>query len=178
MNKNIFMKKTFLIPVFIVLILFITLGYSKLMATLDIDADVNLSEVIWDVQFKDINILEGSFTNNDENYVRIDPTNPKKFSYNITLNEPEDFYEFTIKIRNNGTINALLSAINETGTTDSEIIDTPYIDYVVEGMPKVNSILNKKAEKTIRIRFEYLPDLGGESSYNVTKSIELDYVQN
>lgn len=174
----IYKYRFYLILLFILLIGGISFGYSKLMASLNIDANVNVGAVKWDVAFKDISITEGSFTNDDANYIRIDPEDPSKLSYKITLNEAGNFYEFTVKVKNSGTINAILDSINMSGTEDSTIINTPYIDYVMEGLPSEGSILNKNTEKTIRLKIEYLPNLGGTEPFILEKTIDLDYIEN
>ncbi|MBR3117011.1 MAG: hypothetical protein IKF36_03955 [Bacilli bacterium] len=179
MKQSIVYKyRYYFIILFIVLIGGISLGYSKLMASLNIDANVNVGGVRWDISFKDISVTSGSFTNDNNNYVRIDPEHPNKLSFVITLNEPGNFYEFTVKVKNSGTMNAILDSINLTGTEDSTIIDTPYIDYTMEGLPSVGSTLNKDGEKTIRVKIEYLPNLGGTTPFTVEKGIELNYIEN
>ena len=178
MKQSIVYKyRYYFIVLFILLICGISLGYSKLMASLNIDANVNVGAVRWDVSFKDITITDGSFTNDDNNYVRIDPEHPNKLSFVITLNEPGNFYEFTVKVKNSGTINAILDSLTVTGTEDSTIINTPYIDYVMEGLPTVGSTLDSNTEKTIRVRIEYL-NLGTTVPFTVEKGIELNYIEN
>ena len=132
----------------------------------------------WNVGFSDISIVEGSFTNNDENYVRIDPSDTSKMLYKITLEKAGDFFEFSIKIKNTGTIDAILDDITTIGTSDSDIIDTAYIDYIFEGMPSIGSSLDKDTEKTIRVRIEYMPNMGGVESYTIEKEFDLDYIEN
>ena len=172
-------RKIYYISIIVLmLIVGMSLGYSKLMATLTIDAKVNVSSVKWDIQCKNIDVKEGSFTNNNTNYVRIDPENPNKISYNITLNAPGDFYEFTFKIVNSGSLKGKLNSITTSGTTDDEIADTQYIDYNITGLPSRGSILNTSGEQEVKIRFEYLPGLGGESSYTVNRTYEFNYVRN
>lgn len=160
----------------VALIIGMGFGYSKLMATLSIDANVNVSSVRWNIECKNISVKEGSFTNNDTNYVRIDPENPNKISYNVTLNSPGDFYEFTFKIANTGTLRGKLDNIVSTGTSDTDIIDTEYIDYSVN-LPTRGSTLSPNGELIVKIRLEYLPGLGGTESYNVTKNYEFNYVR-
>jgi hypothetical protein len=49
-------------------------------------------------------------------------------TYTVTLNEPGDFYEFTINVVNDGTIDAVLSSINLTELTAAQ---QKYITHVV-----------------------------------------------
>ena len=149
-NKKILLA----IPILVVLLLSISFGYSKLMATLAIDSDVNLSEVVWDIELTDLVVTDGSFTNNDENYVRIDPTNTNKLTYNITLNTEGDFYEFTVKLKNN---------------------IPAYINYSIDGLPPIGSNLDKKSEKNITVRFDYMPGVSESDVYTVTDGLEFVY---
>ena len=166
-NKKILLA----IPILVILLLSISFGYSKLMATLAIDSDVNLSEVVWDIELTDLVVTDGSFTNNDENYVRIDPTNTNKLTYNITLNTEGDFYEFTVKLKNKGTIPGKLKNII---TLDEENIPS-YINYSIDGLPPIGSKLDKKSEKNITVRFDYMPGVSGSEVYTVTDGLEFVY---
>lgn len=175
------MKKKHIYYISIIVILFVVcigFGYSKLMATLSIDAKINVSSVKWDIACKNIVVSDGSFTNSNVNYAKIDPENPNKISFNVTLNRPGDFYEFTFKLVNSGTLKGKLNSITTSGTTDDDIAETPYIDYKVVGLPSRGSTLSLEGEQLIRIRIEYLPDLGGTTSYNISKSYTFNYVRN
>ena len=179
MMNNVFTKyKYYFIAILFLLIVGISFGYSKLMATLEIDGDVNVSPVKWNIEFVNLSITEDSFTNNNSNIVKIDPEKPNRILFNVTLDKPGDFYEFTVNIKNSGSLNAKFDSVIETGTTNEVLINTPYIDYSINGLPSEDSILSVNSSKEIKVRIEYLSGLGGTSSFNVEKGIELKYVEN
>ena len=181
MKRN---NRFILITIFILLLISISLGYSKLMATLSIDGDVTIKEVTWNMFLDNIQIKENSFTNNNSNIAKIDENNNKKIICDITLNEPGDFYEFSFDIVNNGTLNGKISNIIETGTTIEEINLLDYIDYSMSNMPIINrTVISADDRVTVTIRLEYLDGLIDNEeeeeiqydSFSFEKTIELEF---
>jgi len=129
-------------------------------------------------------VTNGSFLNNDSNISVIDPNDDTIVSYNITLTEPGQFYEFTVDIVNDGNLVGLLDEVRETGTTKAELDEIEFLKYTITGLPEKNSLLNPGNEnkKTVVIRLEYPFDIEEsdlpDSDFTFTKRIELDYVQN
>ncbi|MBR3117012.1 MAG: hypothetical protein IKF36_03960 [Bacilli bacterium] len=183
-KKNILLNKKFLIPVFLLLLVGVSLGYSALQTTLQINGNTKISKTEWIVHFSNIQVTEGSYLNSGNNTAVIDANDDTKVTYTVTLNAPGDFYEFTVDIVNEGTLPAKLDAIRETGLTPAQIAEIPYLDYSVTGMPSVGDVLNVGAanKNTVTIRVEYPLDITAQelpgSDYTFTKTIELDYVQN
>ena len=183
-NKNIFMRKSFLIPAFLLLLLGISFGYAALKTTLTINGNTKITKTEWIVHFKNLQVTEGSYLNNGDNTAVIDASDDTKITYTVTLKEPGDFYEFTFDIVNDGTLSAKLDDIRETGLTPAQISAIPYLDYKVYGMPSIGDVLNigDANKSTVTIRVEYPLDITAAelptSDYTFSKTIELDYVQN
>ena len=173
-------KKLVFVSLFLLLIAGITLGYARLEETLSIKGDTKISKVGWLVHFKNLEVTEGSYTSNGENTAVIVDEDDTKVTYSVTLHQPGDFYEFTVDIVNDGTLDAKLNDRRETGTDISGI---PFVEYSVEGLPAINSVLKvgESNKKTVRIRIEYPLDIRPvdlpTEDYTFTKTIELDYVQ-
>ena len=183
-NKNIFLKKTFLIPIFLLLLLGVSLGYAALQTTLTINGNTKITKTEWIVHFKNLQVTSGSYLNEGANTAVIDSSDDTKITYTVTLKQPGDFYEFSFDIVNDGTLSAKLDDIRETGLTKAEIDSIPYLDYEVVGMPSENDVLDigNDNKKTVTIRVEYPLDITAadlpSSDFTFTKTIELDYVQN
>ena len=173
-----------IIPIVIVLLLCVSVGYAALQTTLTINGTAKINKTQWIIHFKNLQVTDGSYLNNGANSAVINSEDDTKVTYTITLKEPGDFYEFTVDAVNDGTISAKLDAIRETGLTSEEINSRKYVTYTVTGMPSVGSTLDvgEANKKTIKIRVEYPFDIQPEdlptSDFTFTKTIELDYVQN
>ena len=183
-SKNKLFSKKVLIPVFLLLLLGISLGYSALQTTLTINGNTKINKTEWVVHFKNLSITNGSYLDDGNNTAVIDTNDDTKVTYTVTLKAPGDYFEFTVDIVNEGTLAAKLDAIRETGLTPAQIAEIPYLNYTVTGMPSVGDVLNigNENKQTITIRVEYpfditASELPGED-YTFTKTIELDYVQN
>ena len=169
------MKKKYLfIILFILLLSGITLGYSRLLETLSIDGDVTVSPVNFDIRLKELTITDGSFLNEGNNTSSIDINNNKKVNFNVSLSEPNQFYEFTFKIANQGTMGGYLTSITETGTTIEEINSNDNIFYSVETLPVTNDYFNVSMEKTIKIRIEFIGEEATEP-FLINKSFEFSF---
>ena len=173
-------KRNIFIALFLLLIVGISFGYARLETTLSITGDTKISKVGWLVHFKNIQVTEGSFLNEGGNSAVIVDADDTKVTYSVTLKNPGQFYEFTVDIVNDGTLDAKLNARSETGT---DITDLPFVSYSVEGLPALDSVLKpgNANNKTVRIRVEYPEDirpvdLPGDD-FIFTKTIELDYIQ-
>lgn len=173
-------KRNIFIALFLLLIVGISFGYARLETTLSITGDTKISKVGWLVHFKNIQVTEGSYQNNGANSAVIVDSDDTKVTYTVTLAQPGDFYEFTVDIVNDGTLDAKLNARRETGT---DVTDVPFVEYSVDGLPALDSILKPGADnkKTVRIRVDYPEDINPTDlpaeDFTFTKTIELDYVQ-
>ena len=69
----------------------------------------NANDLRWDLHFENIEITEGSVTANQE--ATIVGTSRSQVVFDVTLNVPGDFYEFTVNAVNNGTVDAMINEI-------------------------------------------------------------------
>ena len=116
------------------LLLLVTVGYALISTTLKINGTATVTKQTWNVYWGVPTVTEGSVSTTpptrtqDEN----DPANTKLI-WTTTLNLPGDFYEFTVDAVNAGTIDAMITGINNTVTpTLPEYIkyDVTYADGV------------------------------------------------
>ena len=114
-NSSIFKNKGLLVAIFVILVGGISLGYAALSATLTINGKTNISKVGWDIHFFNASVTEGSVAGTPEGSI-IDSTDPTTASWTATLEEPGDFYEFTLYVGNFGTIDAKLAQLDTDAT--------------------------------------------------------------
>ena len=83
------------------LALLIGVGYAALSATLKINGQTTINKASWDIYMKDISVTSGSVE--ATTIPSLNNTNTA-INFTVKLTKPGDFYEFTVKEVNAGTI--------------------------------------------------------------------------
>ena len=175
-SKN---KKHSLLLILLLLIVGISIGYAALATTLNINGNTTIEKASWDIHFENLVKTSGSEVATVE--AAIDSTKTL-IEYTITLTEPGDFYEFTVDIVNNGTIDAMISEVLKEGlTTDQE----KYIEYTAtysDGveLQELNS-LKSGTKENIKVRVKYRDDITASDlpteSTTLTLKFRVAYIQ-
>ena len=178
-------KKFISIIVLLVVLISITIGYSALSSTLNILGTTNISSSSWSVHFgtgsSDIAVTSGSVTTTKPTIVS--GSSNLKLSYSITLTNPGDFYEFTAKIVNDGSINAKLSAAPTiAGLSTAQDVYTNYTVTYSDGTAiAANDTLNAGSNKVIKVRVEFDRNVNSNQlptqNQTLTLTVGLNYVQ-
>lgn len=129
MNKNKRNKKLFLM---LILVLAVSIGYAAIATTLKINGTTTVKGARWNVYWENPQVTSGSVTTTEPQLSENDTI----ATYDITLNEPGDFYEFTIDAVNAGSINAKIAENGIKNTVyenDGTTVKTlpAYIGYTV-----------------------------------------------
>lgn len=188
-RENVMFKKRYLLVLlFVALIGGISFGYANLRTTLSINGTTTISKVTWSVVFDNLVVTTGSHQAVDSNDQPINSVvlsdNDTTLTYNITLDQPGDFYEFKIDVHNTGTLKAKLDAIRR-GDDDTELTTRmqQYFNYTETGLQAKDTVLNPDGSYTITIRLDYKADVTPEqlpTTGDVTtfkRTIHLDYIQ-
>ena len=172
-------KKIKYLNLFIILLLCFSIGYAVLNTTLIINGTSNISKNTWDVHFENIQITEGSVE------PIIEPVIEDKnlINFELTLDKPGDYYEFTVDVVNRGTIDAMIDSISKTPDLSEE--QKKYINYVVEYQNEedVNSkhLVQINSFVKLLVRVEYKKDLVSSDLPSETESLilgfNINYVQ-
>ena len=173
MRRN---KKNDRIKILLLIILGLSLGYALIATTLKINGTSIITKQNWDIYWANPVVTEGSksMTLPTISQDTDDPLNTK-VSWNVTLAEPGDFYEFTIDAVNNGSIDAKIAKINTIVNDDVNELLPIYIKYTVtysDGTePSIGDILPKKSNgtpgtKKYKIRVEYDGDYATAEDIN------------
>lgn len=138
--------------IFLVLVLFISIGFAVLSTNLSVNGLLNFTQNTWSIKLKNVVVDENSVTkttptiNQDENTV----------TFSAELNKPGDFYSFNIDVLNESTVDAMLGSITVNGITPE------YSDYLSclvtysNGVtPNPNDILYKTARVTFNVKLLY-----------------------
>lgn len=174
MDRSIVEKKHILSSLFIILIIGISIGYAALKTDLTINGTTKISKVEWNIKFNNVSVTEDSVTGS----ATIDPEDPTKLTYTATLQEPGDFYEFTVDIENNGTLSAKVQSTEVDELTSAEDL---YANYTITNLPITDEVLAAKGKKTITVKIEYDPDVNPQDlpteEKTIQKTIKINYVQ-
>ena len=86
-------RNMYLIIVFVTALL-IGVGYAILNSSLNITGSTKIKDNIWDVHFENVNVTSGSVSAPTPSI-----SNGTNVTYTVTLNQPGDFYEFTVDVK-------------------------------------------------------------------------------
>ena len=165
--------------VLILIVLFcISAGYAVLNKTLSINGNTEVKQNTWDLHFENIQVRNESV--NADSLPIIDNSTKTSVSFNVDLNVPGEFYEFTVDVVNAGTLDAMIDSIVKTPElTDSQ---KKYLDYIIEyqnGEQIVTKHMIPKGDFVrIKVRVEYKKDLTVSDLPTVTEALNLGFVLN
>lgn len=177
--------KTFLL-ILAVLLMFISVGYAILSTTLNINGTSSIKNATWDIHFENLNVTTGSVAlSTGDEAATINSTNKTSVTYKVTLKKPGDFYEFTVDVKNDGTIDGMIDSVTSK-MNDIEIDSLPsYLNYSVtynDGKRIAeNHLLSAGGKETYKVRVEYKKDINA-ADLPVTDStlsfeVQVNYVQ-
>lgn len=174
--------------VFSILLLFV-IGYAALNSTLSINGIANINSLSFSVHFDNITIANESVYVNEsllETNATINPLDNKQISYTISLTEPGDFYEFTVDIVNDGTIDAAIEEI--VSKMNNVVINNnlpKYLEYnvtYVDNSPIIaNHTLEAGHREKCKVKITYSTNLNPnelpDTAQTLNFSMSIKYVQ-
>ena len=173
-------KKDKILFLLVSIFIFMGIGYAYLNANLSITGISNINSAKWDVHFENIQVSTGSVTTVDQEPT-ID-TNKTNITYNVTLNKPGDYYEFTVDVKNGGTIDAMIESVTSTINNQSSGELPSYLKYsatYIDGIKIENNHILKSGEKeTYKVRLEYNADITPEELPKTEESYEISFNPN
>lgn len=188
-------KKKNRIMLLLILLLCISIGFAYLSTTLNVGLFASINKNAWNVYLDSESIVVNPNSSSDElPTVRNVSSALSIISWNVVLDVPGDFYEFTVDVKNGGTINAKIAENGVTNSTLTQTQDT-YVNYSVaysDGTPiAAGDKLSKSGAtisgigdtRTIKVRVEYDPSVTPaqinalEDDITLTLNFGLNYVQ-
>ena len=156
----------------------LTVAYAALNAVLDISGSAQVSSAEWDVHFDNVKVINGSVSGDDP---RI--TSPITATFSTVLNMPGEFYEFTIDVVNDGSIDAMIENITKTPTLTSEQAKYLKYDITYQNGESITTrqLVEKNSFVRLKVRLEYRSDVTSsdlpKTSETLTLGLKLDYIQ-
>ena len=163
----------------IVSVLTMTLAYAALSVALKINGSAEIVASSWDIHLANPKVKPGSITTQL-------PTikNGNTIDFNVSFNGIEQFYEFTVDIVNEGTIDAMIDEVIKTPELTAE--QAKYINYELSYVngDMITEKHNLKASSSvpIRVRIGFRNDITNAadlptSTVKLSLSITLTYIQ-
>lgn len=161
-------------------LMFITIGFAALSATLGIISQTKIAKMSWNVHFEDLEVARGSVT--PVTPATINDTTKTEINFGVDFTIPGQYYEFDVDVVNSGTINAKLSSITLSGITDEQLRYLRYSLKYADGKEiKENDALPSGERDRIRVRLEVRTDINIEdlptAEASLTPKLEVVYVQ-
>ena len=148
----------------LVLLLILGIGFAALAATLKINGTITIDSAKWDVHFENVEVAQGSVT--ATTVPTSDDATTTEMTYAVDFTKPGDFYEFTVDIANDGTIDAMVNLVTNKvyaadGETEKQL--PAYLSSTVtyvDGAPiSKNQLLAKQTSEKIKVRVEFRSDV-------------------
>ena len=151
-------RKTLYIVLSIVMVsvLTLTVVYAALSITLNVNGQAEVSSASWDIHLDNVKLNNQSSTTNIPTI-----TDKTTASFSTTLNKPGDFYEFSIDVVNNGSIDAMIDSVTKT----PELSDTQkkYLNYIVEyqngEVITAKQMVSKNSFVRLKVKVEFKKDI-------------------
>ena len=188
MQKN-HKKKNNMFLILFIMILGLGLGYALLSQDLTINGITKVKGNNWSIHFDNVQISSGSVTlSTGDSAAEIDSNDDTLVEYTVTLNQPGDFYEFTVDVVNDGTVDGMIgeviSKLNGTVISTTNPLPT-YLDYTVtynDGLAITsNQLLEAGHTEIYKVRVEFKKDIDNielpTSEQMNTFSFGVKYVQ-
>ena len=180
MNKKSKKKSSFKNSAVLLLLIGVGIGYAVISTTLNITGKTTIGKSSWDVHFENLVTTTGSVTPTQAAVIDSGKTN---ITYEIPLELPGDFYEFTVDVVNDGSIDAMIENVVKTPELTTE--QAKYLKYEITYQNgesiATKQLLAKETTMPIKVRIEYRKDISNSdfptASTTLDLSLTLEYIQ-
>lgn len=173
-------KKYLSIVILLLLLVGITVGYATLSSNLNINGTSTVGVPDWDVHFENLSTTTGSVSPTTAPTIS---ANKLSISYAVPLQVPGDFYEFTVDVKNAGTIPAKLSALpTVSGVSSAQDVYVNYTFTHTDGTAiTAGEKLAAGASKNFKVRVEFDRNVTASqlptSAQNLNLTVAMQYEQ-
>ena len=169
-------KKQLYLAIILTLVIVIGVGYAFLTSNLIITGNTTIKDNTWNIHFENFAPTTGSVTATSAG---IDTSDTTKVNYTITLAKPGDFYEFTVDAVNNGSLDAMIDTVSNTGISQTQ---QNYLTYSVkydDGLDvAANQLLEHSQSEKIKVRVEFLKSVSNANLPSTDQAITLTFTIN
>lgn len=183
-EKNEKKKSHNVLVALVILLLGISIGYAALTTTLVINGESTIKKVVWNIHFANTRTEDGSVsinTANGEKAAYIPNSEETRVEYKVALQRPGDYYEFTVDVVNDGTLDAKISSRPTLLGTDGY---NQYVEYTTvwdddrNSSPDANDVIEAGHSRKARVKIKYKNNIRTEDLPNEDKVLEFTYSMN
>ena len=160
--------------ILLILVIALGIGYAYINSDLNINGTATINNASWDVHWANVQVANGSVSASTPTIA-----NGTTVNYSVTLNNPGDYYEFTVDAVNAGTIDAMIDTMNSklNGVTITTLPD--YLNYTItysdgEELQQNQELLANTIE-TYKVRLEYSTDIELEQIPTTNQTLNLQF---
>ena len=190
--KNYNQRSTRGMYVVVLLLLLIGIGYALISTTVNINGTAKIGASNWKVWFSEApSVTNGSVTpETAAGDVAVHKVSDTLVEWTVTLKQPGDFYEFTVPVTNDGTIDAKLATLTKTPsslTTDQAKVLEYTFEYGTRydgGTDKTiaqNDLLPAGQTSTVKVRVAFKSNVQEsdlpETAMTVNFAFGMNYTQ-
>ena len=179
--NNMRRKKGIGILILAIVLLFITIGFALLTSSFNIKGTSTVVNSVWDIHFDNLVPTPGSVTPDVEATIDSDGL---IINYTVTLDKPGDFYEFTVDVVNEGTIDAKLAELPEvTGVSAEQDVYVNYSFTHTDGSEiEVGEVIKSGESENFTVRVEFDDNITDDSqlpksNQTMNLDVEMNYQQ-
>ncbi|MBQ2639338.1 MAG: hypothetical protein IJF92_01040 [Bacilli bacterium] len=164
-------QSVYLIALFFVSV-FMGIGYSYLSSTLSVNGYTTVYKNNWDVHFENLEVTEGSISTGTSSITN----NSTIVNYQVPLAETGQYYEFTVDVVNNGSIDAMVGSVVYSGITTEQ---SDYIEYSAtytsDISVKEKDLLPAGSSQKILVKVKYKGDIPNSSLPTEDQTLNLTF---
>ena len=182
-------KNNHLFILLLLVVIGLGIGYAFLSQDLTINGTGKVTANNWNIYFDNLVFNSGNVDlSTGDSAAVINPTTLTDVTYTITLQKPGDFYEFTVDVVNDGSIDAMIGSVsNKLGGVEIDATHPlpNYLNYSVTYSDGIaiapNHLLEHGENETYKVRLEYRKDITANdlpsTNQTLTINFSVEYVQ-
>ena len=156
----------------------LSIAYAAMSTVLEIHGNSEVVASSWDIHLENAQVKSGSVATNAPVI-----SGNSTLAFDVELNMPGEFYEFTVDVVNEGSIDAMIDSVVKTPDLTSE--QAKYIRYEVtyENGDSISTkqVLESSTSTPIKVRVEYRKDISSSdlpsNATELSLKLTLVYVQ-
>ena len=164
-----------ILSIVLISIFSLTIVYAALSVTLNIQGNAQVVASSWDIHLDNIKVTSGSVSGTEPSI-----TSPTTATFSTTLNMPGDFYEFTIDVVNDGSIDAMIDGVTKTPPLTTE--QAKYLNYIIEYQngESINTkqLVSKNSFVRLKVRVEFRKDVIASDLPTTSETLNLAFTVN
>ena len=164
-----------ILSIVLISIFSLTIVYAALSVTLNIQGNAQVVASTWDIHLDNVKVTSGSVSGTTPSI-----TSPTTATFSTTLNMPGDFYEFTIDVVNDGSIDAMIDSVTKEPTlTETQ---AKYLNYIIEYQNgesiSTKQLVSKNSYVRLKVRVEFRKDVIASDLPTTSETLNLAFTVN